>query len=260
MRRVDSQYVARVFEVASFDEGLPFIAMELVEGRSLSEVLRERERLSFEEARRLIRDMARGLADVHAAGVLHCDIKPGNVLHTEAGRWKLVDFGVARRLDSALGRTAQAGTPAYMAPEQATGGEVAERSDLYALCLVAYGALVGRPAFVGSRGTSRDTGDRVPPDTARWIELPEDLRLALRRGLANRPQERYQGAAELAIAFEAAFDGRLPRETRRLAAQLSWTYSLSSAASLRRRQRVRAPRRRWRRCARSRPERWQVRG
>ncbi|MFK7988995.1 MAG: protein kinase [Sandaracinaceae bacterium] len=222
MRRIDSPYVARVFEVADVEQDLPFIAMELVEGRSLAEVLRERERLELEDARRLVRDMARGLADVHAAGVLHCDIKPGNVLHTEAGRWKLVDFGVARRRDTALGRTAQAGTPAYMAPEQAMGGEVDERSDLYALCLVAYGAVVGRPAFIGSRPSPGTPDERVPPDPARWIDLPEDLRLALRQGLATSPSERFQSAAQLAIAFEQAFDGRLPEEARLRAARLKW--------------------------------------
>ena len=179
--------------------------MELVVGRSLSEVLRECERLELDEARRLVRDMARGLADVHAADVLHCDIKPGNVLHTEAGRWKLVDFGVARRTGGALSGGSKAGTPAYMAPEQARGDVVDERSDLYALCLVVYGALVGRPAFIGSRSEAGPQGDRIPPDPARWIELPEDLRLALRLGLATDPAKRYQSAGELAMAFEEAF-------------------------------------------------------
>jgi len=224
LRRVESPYVARIVEVADLEQELPFIAMEFIEGQSLHVMLRERDRLDLGEARRLARDVARGLADVHAASVLHCDVKPHNVVFTEAVGWKLVDFGVARRPGGHLSTTSRAGTPGYMAPEQGLGEGVDVRSDLYSLCLVLYRALTGRPAYTGSDPTevAHTARYRGPPDPERWVALPDDVRLALRLGLAARADERYQTAGDLAVAFEEAFDGRLAGALRQRARRLPW--------------------------------------
>jgi serine/threonine protein kinase len=145
--RIRSPYVARVLAVGGIEAELPYLAMEYIAGSTLADILRDRQRLSFEEAAALIRDVARGLADVHAAGVLHLDLKPQNVIRTD-GRWKLVDFGVAR-LAGADHRKWVLGTPSYMAPEQAVGDPVDARSDLYSLSAIAYRVLTGRTPYAG---------------------------------------------------------------------------------------------------------------
>jgi serine/threonine-protein kinase len=115
------------------------------------------------------------------------------------------------------------GTPAYMAPEQATGGEVDGRADLYSLCLVAYRALTGRPAYLAQRPSELvGASDEVhaPPDPTRWVELPHDLVLALRIGLAPDPEDRFASALEMVVAFDHAFDGRLAPAYREHGEQL----------------------------------------
>lgn len=209
--RVESPYVARVLDVGTEDGRLPFLAMELVAGSSLAEQLHGSERLELAVARQLCRDVARGLADVHRAGVVHRDIKPHNLVLTTingAPRWKLVDFGIAK-LDGAVQATTGrviVGTPAYMAPEQLAGRPADARSDLYSLCLVVFRVLAGRPAFSNNRVTQ--TGQH-PPDPCRVPDLPLDVGLALRIGLATSPADRFASASDLEAAFDAAFAGRL---------------------------------------------------
>ncbi|MEM9189428.1 MAG: serine/threonine-protein kinase [Myxococcota bacterium] len=225
LRRVESPFVARIVEVADLEADLPFIAMEFIEGDSLEAMLRNQERLDMNAARHLIRDIAKGLADVHAANVLHCDIKPYNVVHT-GEQWKLVDFGVARRPDgTVLDRSSRAGTPGYMAPEHGLGEGVDERSDLYSLSVVAYRALTGRPPYAGTdpATVARKALEEGPPDPRQWMRLHEDVLLALRLGMAGNPDERYQTADALAAAFEQAFEGRLSNDLRDQGRRLPWS-------------------------------------
>ena len=216
--RVDSQYVARVLDVGTEDGRLPFLVMELVEGVSLAEQLRGRDRLELGAVRVLIRDIARGLADCHRAGVIHRDVKPHNLVLTSIDRgaiastqhWKLVDFGIAKLPNTS--RTTGGvivGTPAYMAPEQLVAGDADVRSDLYSLSLVIFRTLAGRPAFTGMRPERQH-----PPDPYRIANLPLDLRHALRIGLAMEPADRFASAIELEAAFDAAFEGRLDAALR----------------------------------------------
>lgn len=220
LSRVRSDHVARVLGYSDREGDVPFIALEFIEGRSLSERLRERSKLPLDQVRGMIRDVAAGLSDVHAAGVLHCDVKPQNVVETRAGTWKLVDFGVAQLSSSGTGSVA--GTPAYMAPEQARGARIDARSDLYSLGVVAYRAITGRPAFTA------DDPDEVadlafdvgPPDPRSLAQIPDDLALVLRIAMAPRPDQRFRTAAELAAAFDRAFESELGDETRRLGTHL----------------------------------------
>ncbi|MBI5499003.1 MAG: protein kinase [Deltaproteobacteria bacterium] len=227
LRRIESPYVARVLEVGGIEEEIPFIAMEYIAGRSLARVLRERERLEPGEAREMIRDVTRGLSDVHHAGVVHRDIKPQNVIRTdvEGGpRWKLVDFGGARFLDAGSAVTTRliVGTAAYMSPEHAAGEPVDARSDLYSLCLVLYRALVGRPAFTvhDPEEMVRRAAAEGPPDPRACADVSRPLALALRLGLASRPDDRPASALELAALFDQAFSGRLDAAWRKRAADV----------------------------------------
>ncbi len=128
-------------------EGIPYLVMEFVEGKSLRDLQQEKGKLPWDEAKRITRQVAEGLAAAHAAGVIHRDIKPGNILVTADGSVKLVDFGISRANDltSITGTSTQLGTPAYMAPDSLND----ERSDLYSLGVVLYEMLAGAPPFGG---------------------------------------------------------------------------------------------------------------
>lgn len=221
LRRVRSDHVARVFDVAGIDDEVPFIAMEFIDGPSLTQLLRRKRRLEIGELRLFVRHVARGLADVHRAGVVHRDIKPGNVIHVEPDAWKLVDFGVATLVGS--GTRSLVGTPSYMAPEQALGEEIDARADLYSLCLVVYRALTGRPAFDSNdpEEVARIARSGGPPDPRSFVhDLSEPLRMVLRIGLAGEARDRFRDADELASAFEEAFERRIEGDLKKRAVDL----------------------------------------
>lgn len=214
LRQVESPYVSRVLEVGS-DERVPYLAMELVQGTTLAELLREHERLDDASVRAMVRDISRGLEDVHCAGVLHRDVKPSNLVRTSSGQWKLVDFGIAKFLDGPSETTGNlvVGTPPFMAPEQLAGRAVDERADVFSLCAVVYRALVGRSAWTTE--TALAAVREQPADPAPSVGA--DLALALRIGLATRPTDRFATSVELGAAFDAAFQGRLDDGFRRRA-------------------------------------------
>ncbi len=220
LARVESPYVAKVLAMSPPAAELPYLVMELIDGASLATMLRARQKLSEGEVRGLVRDVAEGLRAVHAAGIVHRDVKPHNVMLTtsrEGARWKIVDFGVAQLHDLVSASAAvAAGTPSYMAPEQALSERVDARADLYALTLVAYRALTGRPAYVGEDGVQIAMAARAegPPDPKLWLPLSLDLERALRVGLAAHAEDRFRTAGEMKRSFEQAFDGKLDPKMR----------------------------------------------
>ena len=144
-----------VFEVGALDGAVPYLVMELLHGHDLAWHLRKARQLGLQRTIDLCTQVAAGLRDAHAAGIVHRDIKPQNLfLHELAGAppcWKILDFGVSR-LEGGGGTLTQnllVGTPAYMAPEQARGRIADARSDLFSLGAVLYRALTGQPAFRG---------------------------------------------------------------------------------------------------------------
>lgn len=145
-RRIDSPYVVKVLGYGKQD-GLPYIAMEYVEGESLRQLLERRKTLPWPEAERLTAQIATGLRAAHEAGVIHRDIKPSNVLITKDGTPKIADFGIARAADltALTGSSTMLGTPQYMSPD----GVASPASDFYALGCVAYELLAGAPPFEG---------------------------------------------------------------------------------------------------------------
>jgi hypothetical protein len=237
LARVDSPRVARVYALGGLDRELPYIAMERCDGPSLATVLRARDRLGLAELAALVEDAARALVDLHAAGVIHRDVKPDNLIQVVVdGRWKLVDLGLAKLGDAAVDPTQLVGTPAYMAPEQ-VDGQADARADLYSLSLVLYRAAVGRPAFTGRdpiaiAAAARREGPPAPDAAA---ELPSDLHRALRIGLAAEPADRFADAAELAQVFAEALAGRLAPAWRRraddLLARAPWHRDAASTAT-----------------------------
>jgi hypothetical protein len=200
------------------DSGLPFLVMQLVDGESLEQRLRRVGRLAPDEVVRVGVQAAAGLAAAHAQGLIHRDIKPGNIL-IERGTEKvrLTDFGLARATeDLKLTKTGfVAGTPLYMAPEQARGDEIDHRADLFSLGSVLYEALAGKPPFDGKTPLAvlRRVADEAHPRLRRLNrDVPEWLEDVIDQLLAKDPGERFQTAAEVAevLAAHAPVGNRSP--------------------------------------------------
>jgi serine/threonine-protein kinase len=198
--------------VTVFDDGRDgadaFMVMELVSGKTLRDIVAERGPLPAHEVARLIGQVAAALDAAHAAGVIHCDVKPANVIVDSRGVAKLTDFGIAR---AARDRDEQEllGTARYIAPERVEGGPVTARTDVYGLGLLAYELLTGRPAFDGA--TSEElVRERLvgPPPPLRLARVGIDDRLdaIVERALATLPDRRFASAGAFARAFSEVAD------------------------------------------------------
>lgn len=197
--------VHQVDELA--DSELPYLVMQLVVGESLEQRLRRVEKLGPVEVAKIGQQAAAGLAAAHAGGLIHRDIKPGNILLEEhSDRVKLTDFGLARGVeDVRLTRTGfVAGTPLYMAPEQAHGENVDPRADLFSLGSVLYEAATGKHPFEGKTPLAvlrRVADETQPPLHSVDPSTPPWLSDVIDRLLAKDPADRFQTAAEVAEIF-----------------------------------------------------------
>ncbi|MCU0513371.1 MAG: serine/threonine protein kinase [Anaerolineae bacterium] len=190
------------------EEGIVYLVMAFADGGSLNELV-ERAPVAPELIDRLLRAIAGALDYAHRRGIVHRDIKPGNILLDSEGHALLADFGIVKMLNSGsnLTGTGIIGTPAYMSPEQAQGTDVDGRTDIYALGVMVYELLTGRQPFTGETPLQvllKHIGDPVPDVCAANPALPAALGPVLRQALAKNPQERYQTAADFAAAFSAA--------------------------------------------------------
>jgi serine/threonine-protein kinase len=206
-RRIDSPCVARSLGMGRRD-GRPFLVMEYVEGASLRERLKDGARYEWTEARPVLRQVAAGLDAAHRLGVIHRDVKPSNVIVSDDGGARLVDFGIAQIEDrtALTGSRTSMGTPGYMAPE----GPKDARSDLYGLGCIAYEMLAGRPVFEAeSQHELILMHLRESPDLSR---VPSEARPLVGWLLKKKPGERPQSAAVVAAILEgtASVPGRRP--------------------------------------------------
>jgi serine/threonine-protein kinase len=201
------------------DEGSPYMVMELLEGESLSRINARDERLGVDEAVRMIADVADGLGAAHARGVIHRDVKPGNIV-CNGNVPTLVDFGIARNMDATtLTRGLVVGTAAYLAPEQAQGKPLQPSADVYALGCVLYELLTGRAPFVGDTSVAvamlHVHEEPVPPrDLA---DVPAAVDAVVMRCLAKDPDRRPVDGLALAGALRDALDGAAGDETEAIA-------------------------------------------
>jgi hypothetical protein len=208
--------VVTVYDAGRAD-GLPFLVSELVEGESLRSVL-DAGALPRERALRLALDLARGLGAAHARGVVHRDLKPGNLIVTRDGSLKILDFGLARITVPEPGADLDAtrpgtvlGTAGYLSPEQARGEPADPRSDIFAAGAILFEMLTGRRAFDGATFADRLSAvlRDAPPGLTK--EALGDAYPVVARCLEKDPARRFQSAQDLAFTLEGLVDGAPPR-------------------------------------------------
>ncbi len=212
--RVEHPAICRVYEVGEA-EGQPYIAMQLIDGRSLRECAAE---LTLEQKLLVMREVASALHEAHRTGLVHRDVKPGNILleRGEEGEWRpfVVDFGLAREVEQP-GTTmpgALMGTAAYMSPEQACGDiqGLDRRTDVYSLGATLYELLCGAPPFVGRTDVEvlmKVVSEEPEPLRRRVRSLPRDVETIVTTCLAKEPTRRYASARDLASDLQRVLDG-----------------------------------------------------
>lgn len=206
--QISSPHIVHVYE---FDPVAvpPYLVMELVGGPSLQQFVKRRGRGAFGTVAECARQTLRGLATAHAAGIIHRDVKPGNILRAADGTYKLTDFGLARSLEQGQSLTASGsviGTLHYMAPEVAAGDEATAASDLYSLGATLYEMLAGRPPFAEEsplRLLRRIVTETPPPVAAHRDDVPPLFEAWLGKLLARDPGDRFSSAAAALDALAA---------------------------------------------------------
>ena len=254
--RLQHPNIVQVFDSGEDEaSGRHYIVMEYVNGPSCADVMRERRPLGIEETVDIVKGACHGLDYAHRAGVVHRDVKPGNLLVAEdTHNLKLADFGIAKAAEQT--RITQVGavlgTAAYLSPEQATGEEAGPESDIYSLGVCAYQFLAGRLPYEYSSLTElalKQQSDSAPPITEFRPEVPQGLDMAVRRCLERDPSLRYESALEMAAALEGGLHGEQPGTaawqtgtTRMLADDADATQRLPRTTALSREPQTVAPR------------------
>jgi serine/threonine protein kinase len=200
--------VAAVYDVGegtSGDGPRPYLVMELVDGQPLSALIRPGQPLDPEATRDLMAQAADAIGAAHAAGIIHRDVKPANLIVTPDRLVKITDFGIARATEGmALTQTGQVmGTPQYLSPEQAQGGRATPASDVYSLGVVTFECLTGRRPFTGESPVATALAqirEPVPPLPA---SVPRDLAAVVTRAMAKEPGERFTDGAAYAAALRS---------------------------------------------------------
>ncbi|MFE9651642.1 Stk1 family PASTA domain-containing Ser/Thr kinase [Micromonospora sp. NPDC006431] len=202
-------------ETAPTGETLPFIVMEFVNGRTLKEVLGAEGRLQPRRALEICADMCAALEFSHRHGIIHRDIKPGNVMLTQTGQVKVMDFGIARALASGATTMTQTsaviGTAQYLSPEQARGEAVDARSDVYAAGCVLFELLCGHPPFVGDSPVSvayQHVREAPPTPSSINPDVNPAVDAIVLKALSKNPLNRYQSAGEMRADLLRAAAGR----------------------------------------------------
>jgi len=208
---LDHPHIARIHQIGEHN-GRPFLVLEYIDGGALTDVL-QRGPMEFRAACELLIHIADAIEYAHEQGVIHRDLKPGNVMLATDGRPRVCDFGLARKLDSQFTLHATGsvvGTPAYMAPEQARGDSVTRAADLYALGATLYHTLTGRPPFQAS--TPWEILNQVMTDDPIAVRdlnasIPKDLATICHRAMHKNPERRFPDAAEFAAELRRFLNG-----------------------------------------------------
>lgn len=203
--RLSHPHIVTVFDAGNSDQGV-YIAMEWMQGLDLRQMLRQGWKPNFVEATVLVGRVADALAYAHGKGVVHCDIKPGNIFMVDRRVPKVLDFGIARvaRRDGTTTLATSAGSPHYLSPEQLTNGTVDRRCDVYSLGVVLFELLTGLPPYTGQNMEQiTDAVLSAPqPDPHRIdAHIPKGLAAIVERAMARSADDRYPSARHLAAAL-----------------------------------------------------------
>ena len=202
---LEHPHILPIYDFGETD-GMPYIAMRFLAGGSLAQAIRR----GLPGVRSLINpviQVSQALDHAHRQGVIHRDLKPGNILLDDAGNAYLSDFGIAKVLNSSLTGSAIIGTPAYMSPEQANGLALDGRSDVYSLGIVLFELLTGREPFSAETPVAlliKHINEKMPSVLAYRPDLPPALDTVIAKATAKQPSERYASALDLAAAFQYA--------------------------------------------------------
>ena len=202
-------HIVTVFDLGQ-EQDQPYMVTELMSGGDVEDLIGNAtdHRLLLEQAIGIARETCRGLEFAHSRGIVHRDLKPGNVWLTEGGTAKIGDFGLAVALDRSrlTSEGMMVGTVSYMPPEQAMGGEVTPRSDLYSLGAMLYEMVTGRPPFLGDDSVAI-IGQHIntPPVAPTWhnSQCPRPLEALIMCLLAKNPSERLESATDVLSVLEA---------------------------------------------------------
>ena len=236
--------IVTVFDVGE-DSNHPYIAMELVDGPTLADYLRERKTLSTAEIVQIGIELTRALDYAHRKGIVHRDVKPGNImLSGDTHTVKVADFGICRIDDSDATQQTQVGnvlgTPHYMSPEQVLGQKVDARSDLFSAGVVLYQLLTGALPFEGdtliSVAYKITKAEPAPIDKVR-PDLPHSLRRIIERALKKQPEKRFQTGEEFAkalsgVAAELAEEGKSKGRGRTISMGLRWAVMMAALVAV----------------------------
>src|SRR5205807_5317037 len=191
--------IVQLYDVGVHEHGTPFLVMEYIAGKTLEEYL-ESSSLTVQRACAWAADLARAMALAHRTGIIHGDIKPGNIFVTPEEKVKLGDFGIARLATQASVTERVKGTPAYLAPEQILGARQDQRSDQFSFGIVFYQLLTAAPPFegnsVGAVCSEILYAEAVPP-SKRTPAVPRELERVIARCLAKHPLERFDSFEQL---------------------------------------------------------------
>lgn len=214
--------IVQVLDFGLFGDNEPFLSMEFVDGKTLTDYLKETGPLEVEEVLSIIEQICESMEHAHKQGVLHRDLKPSNILVTgegEALRVQILDFGIAKVVDDAsfeetLTKTGQVvGSPRYMSPEQARGESVDGRTDVYSLGCITYELLTGQPPYVGQTAMetiAKHLFDDLPKlSDVEGVDFPEELEVLVSKVLAKDPDERYDSMATFRSACEVLLKKQL---------------------------------------------------
>jgi eukaryotic-like serine/threonine-protein kinase len=221
--KIDHPNCINVMDSGKLPDGTRYLAMELLDGRALGDVLEQEGQIEAGRALHILAHILRGLGHIHSTGLIHRDIKPENIFLIRHGSdedfAKILDFGIAKGmgktdLDEGVKLTQAGmafGTPIYMAPEQALGNPMDGRSDLYAAAIIGYEMLTGQPPFYSEdklEVMSMHTARPVPPMRSRLLKgakpVPSSIERLIVRGLTKKPSERYKDADIFLAAVENA--------------------------------------------------------
>jgi serine/threonine-protein kinase len=202
-RQVSHPNVCRVFDIGDI-ENRPFLSMEYIQGDDLSSLLRRIGRLPSDKAVEIARQLCFGLAAIHEAGILHRDLKPANVIIDNRGKARITDFGIAGLENELTGGEIRVGTPAYMSPEQITGREVSQKSDIYSLGLLLYEIFTGKQAFQSDSITDliRKHQTETPTNPSEFVKgIDPIVEKVIFKCLEKNPKDRPASALQVAMAL-----------------------------------------------------------